>query len=105
MPTPAQTALAHGMRTLTRNVGELYVFGGHSFPATTSEPLQVAMPFNRGTTAGPEYDLEIEAAIADMTEIPREGQTLTRDGVKYRIVAVKNPPGSHKVVMLVTLPK
>lgn len=106
MPTPAQTALARGMRTLTRNVGDLFVFGGRSFRATVSEPLQVAMPFGRGTTPGPEYDLELEAALEDIeTEIPREGQTLTRDGIKYRVAAVRKPPGTHKVVFLVTLPK
>lgn len=106
MATAAQSALAEGMRTLTRNVGEWFVFGGRSFPATVSEPLQVASGFPRGTTPGPEYDLEIEASVCDIkTAIPREGQTLTREGVSYRVVAVRNPPGSHKVTFLVYQPK
>lgn len=106
MATPAQFALSEGMRTLTRNVGSHFVFAGHSFPATVSEPLQVTLGMPRGTTPGPEYDLEIEAAVCDFeTPLPREGQTITRDGVSYRVVAVRNPPGSHKVTFLVYQPK
>lgn len=106
MITEAQTALTLGMRTLTRSVGELFVFSGHSFPATVSEPLQVALGFARGTTPGAEFDLEIEAEIGDVGPVlPRDGQTLTRNGVSYRIVGVMNPPGSHKVVFLVYQPK
>lgn len=105
MPTAAQRALSAGIRTLTRNVGDLFVFAGHSFRATVSEPAQVTMGYPRGTTVGPEYDLELEVEIDGLETMPREGQTITRDGINYKIVAVRNPPGTHKVVFHVYQPK
>lgn len=105
--TASEAALSYGLAQQCSEQGPTpFSFGGVTFRAITAAPIEIDRGIPRGTSFGPEHDFEVMTlACVFKGGFPVPGNTITRNGISYRVVSVQLVPDSHNIVIRCVQPK